>query len=47
MRCLKQSIPMAKLGDPEDVGDATIFLAFGEAKYITGQTLHESIDAMA
>ena len=52
---MKQCIPMARLGDPEDVGYAALFLASGEAKYITGQTivvdggqtLPESIDAVS
>ena len=35
----EQSIPMGKLGDPEDIGYATLFLASDEAKYITGQSL--------
>ena len=34
-----QGIPMGKLGDPDDVGYAVLFLASNEAKYITGQTL--------
>lgn len=52
---MKQCIPMAKLGDPEDIGYAALFLASSEAKYITGQTLvvdggqtlPESIDAVS
>lgn len=34
-----QSIPMGKIGEPEDVAYAMLFLASDEAKYITGQTL--------
>ena len=34
-----RAIPMGKLGDPEDVGYAALFLASDEAKYITGQSL--------
>jgi 3-oxoacyl-[acyl-carrier protein] reductase len=34
-----QSIPMRRLGEPEDVGWAVRFLASEEAGYITGQTL--------
>ena len=51
---MEQAIPLGKLGDPEDVGYAMLFLASHEAKFITGQTLvvdggqtvPESIDAM-
>ena len=32
-------IPMKKIGSPEDIANAVIFLASKEAKYITGQTL--------
>ena len=37
---LTQSIPMNRLGTPEDVADAIIFLASDMASYMTGQTLH-------
>ncbi|MBC3885926.1 3-oxoacyl-ACP reductase FabG [Undibacterium griseum] len=33
-------IPMAKLGRPEDIAAATLFLASPDAGYITGTTLH-------
>lgn len=33
-------IPLAKLGNPEDVAKAVRFLASDDASYITGQTLH-------
>ncbi|WP_075617526.1 3-oxoacyl-[acyl-carrier-protein] reductase [Paenisporosarcina indica] len=33
-------IPLAKLGNPEDVAKAVIFLASDDSNYITGQTLH-------
>lgn len=39
IRGMEKSIPMGRLGDPEDVGYAALFLASTEAKYITGQTL--------
>lgn len=37
---LTQSIPMNRLGTPEDVADAIIFLASDMVSYMTGQTLH-------
>jgi 3-oxoacyl-[acyl-carrier protein] reductase len=36
---LAASIPMKKLGTPEDIGNAMLFLASDEASYITGQTI--------
>ena len=33
-------IPMGKLGQPEDIAAATVFLASPNAGYITGTTLH-------
>ncbi|HET9626130.1 MAG TPA: 3-oxoacyl-ACP reductase family protein [Kofleriaceae bacterium] len=36
---LMEQIPLAKIGRPEDVGDAVAFLAGPEAGYITGQVL--------
>jgi NAD(P)-dependent dehydrogenase (short-subunit alcohol dehydrogenase family) len=31
--------PMGRLGDPADVGDAALFLAMDDAKYLTGVVL--------
>lgn len=39
IRNQEQIIPMAKLGDPEDIAYAIMFFASEEAKYITGQSL--------
>lgn len=36
---MKATIPTHTLGEPEDIGYATCFLASDEAKYITGQTI--------
>jgi len=33
------AIPMGKLGTPEDVAHAMLFLSSEEANFITGQTL--------
>lgn len=35
-----QDIPLAKLGQPEDVAKAVLFLASADSSYMTGQTLH-------
>ena len=35
----EEIIPMGKLGEPEDIAYATMFLASDEAKYITGQSI--------
>jgi 3-oxoacyl-[acyl-carrier protein] reductase len=39
IRAQEQSIPLGKLGEPEDIAYAMLFLAGNEAKYITGQTI--------
>jgi 3-oxoacyl-[acyl-carrier protein] reductase len=33
-------VPAGKLGTPEDVAAAVLYLASAEAGYVTGQTLH-------
>ncbi len=37
---LARQIPMARLGTPEDVAAAVLFLVSPQAAYITGETLH-------
>ncbi|MCX5833425.1 MAG: 3-oxoacyl-[acyl-carrier-protein] reductase [Deltaproteobacteria bacterium] len=37
---IKEQIPLAKLGTPEDVAGIVAFLATEEAAYITGQVIH-------
>ncbi|WP_322056569.1 3-oxoacyl-ACP reductase FabG [Paraburkholderia sp. J63] len=37
---LKQQIPLGRLGSPEDIAHAVVFLASAQAGYITGTTLH-------
>ena len=37
---LLKKIPSGRFGTPEDIANGVVFLASGEASYITGQTLH-------
>lgn len=37
---LVASIPQSRLGEPEDIARAVLFLVSDDANYITGQTLH-------
>lgn len=37
---LQQQIPLARLGQPEDIARTVRFLVSDEASYITGQTIH-------
>ena len=39
---LKRVIPWGRLGTPEDIAPAVVFLASDDAGYITGQTLSVS-----
>lgn len=40
INALKQQIPLARFGQPEDIASAVVFLASPLASYITGTTLH-------
>ena len=33
-------IPSARLGEPEDIANAVVFLASNQSDYINGETLH-------
>jgi 3-oxoacyl-[acyl-carrier protein] reductase len=39
MEAQRRRIPLGRLGNPQDVGHAMLFLASDEAEYITGQTI--------
>lgn len=36
----KNSVPLGRLAEPEDIADAVVFLVTDAARYITGQTIH-------
>jgi 3-oxoacyl-[acyl-carrier protein] reductase len=39
-KMLLSNIPLGKMGTPEDVANAVLFLAAKESEYITGQTIN-------
>jgi NAD(P)-dependent dehydrogenase (short-subunit alcohol dehydrogenase family) len=40
LRRLSRAVPVRRLGTPEDVGAAVVYLASDEASFLTGQTIH-------
>ena len=55
IKSMEASVPLKRLGTPEDIGHAAVYFASKEAAYVTGQTiivdggqiLPESLDALA
>ena len=43
LKTMAAAIPLRRLGDVEDIGNAALFLASKEAGYITGQTIRLAI----
>lgn len=41
-QALSKAIPMGRIGAPDDVANAVLFFASGQASYVTGQTLSVS-----
>jgi len=39
VKWFEEKIPLGRLGDPEDIAPAILFLASDEARYITGETI--------
>jgi NAD(P)-dependent dehydrogenase (short-subunit alcohol dehydrogenase family) len=35
-----KTVPLGRLGQPEDMADSVLFLVSPESKFITGQTIH-------
>ena len=39
IRAMEESVPLGRLGTPRDIANAALFLASGDASYITGTTI--------
>jgi 3-oxoacyl-[acyl-carrier protein] reductase len=37
---IMRAIPAGKMGTPEDIASAVVYLSSDEAAYVTGQTIH-------
>jgi 3-oxoacyl-[acyl-carrier protein] reductase len=37
---IMREIPSGKMGTPEDIASAVVYLSSDEAAYVTGQTMH-------
>jgi NAD(P)-dependent dehydrogenase (short-subunit alcohol dehydrogenase family) len=44
---MERAMPVGKLGEPEDVGYATLFLASDVGRFITGQTHMSDLQHLA
>ena len=40
LQALGRALPLGRLGTPEEIADAIVFLASSKARFITGQVLH-------
>ena len=39
IKSMEASVPLRRLGTPEDIGHAALYFASNEAAYVTGQTI--------
>jgi 3-oxoacyl-[acyl-carrier protein] reductase len=40
LQAMARQVPLGRMGQPEDVADAAVFLASSEARHVTGQVIH-------
>ena len=40
LHAMGRALPLGRLGTPEEIADAIVFLASSRARFITGQVLH-------